>query len=55
MSGGNLYQLQTKALPGEIMIIGGPYDTYGRVIKLQESGYHLIRGLGHTKPQGFNR
>lgn len=47
---GNLYQLQTKARPGEVMLIDGPYDTYGRVIKLQESGFHLIRGLGHQKP-----
>ncbi|MGV1754891.1 hypothetical protein [Agrobacterium sp. CG674] len=48
---GNLYQLQTKALPGEIMMIRGPFDTYGRVMKLQDSGYHLIRGLGHQKPK----
>lgn len=47
---GNLYQLQTTALPGQIMRIDGPYDTYGRVISLQPSGFHLIRGLGHKKP-----
>ncbi|MBY3231931.1 hypothetical protein [Rhizobium laguerreae] len=47
---GCLYQLQTNALPGQIMVIAGPFDTYGRVIKLQDSGYHLIRGLGHKKP-----
>lgn len=50
MSGGNLYQLKTESLPGQLMIIGGPYDTYGRVISRQDSGFHLIRGLGHTKP-----
>jgi hypothetical protein len=47
---GNLYQLQTSAVPGQIMVIAGPFDTFGRVIKLQDSGYHLIRGLGHQKP-----
>lgn len=52
MNGGNLYQLKTNARPGEIMVIAGPWDTYGRVIALQASGYHLIRGLGHKKPQG---
>ncbi|AGC36111.1 hypothetical protein B7L88_gp067 [Rhizobium phage RHEph10] len=50
---GNLYQLQTTARPGQIMTIAGPYDTYGRVIKLQDSGFHLIRGLGHQKPSGL--
>jgi hypothetical protein len=48
---GNLYQLQTSAVPGQIMVIAGPFDTFGRVIKLQDSGYHLIRGLGHQKPK----
>ncbi|WP_421991698.1 hypothetical protein [Roseococcus sp.] len=46
---GNLYQLKTKANPGEHVIIGGPFDTYGVVLKHQESGFHLIRGLGHQK------
>ena len=50
---GNLYQLKTRALPGQLMIVGGPYDTYGRVIKHHESGYHLIRVLGHTKPRDW--
>lgn len=50
---GNLYQLQTSARPGQLVIIGGPYDTYGRVIKLQDSGFHLIRGLGHIKPRDW--
>ncbi len=48
---GALYQLQTTALPGEVMRINGPWDTWGRVIKLQSSGFHLIRGLGHQKPR----
>lgn len=47
---GNLYQLRTTALPGQYVIIDGPYDRYGRVIKLQESGFHLIRGIGFDKP-----
>ena len=51
--GENLYQLKTTALPGQLMIVGGQYDTYGRVVKLQDSGFHLIRGLGHVKPQGW--
>ncbi|MER9436726.1 hypothetical protein NKJ04_17685 [Mesorhizobium sp. M0618] len=47
---GNLYQLRTAALPGQHVIIDGPYDRYGRVIKLQDSGFHLIRGIGFDKP-----
>lgn len=47
---GNLYQLKTSALPGQLMIIGGVYDTYGRVLRHRESGFHLVRGLGHQKP-----
>lgn len=50
---GALYQLQTTALPGQIMTINGPWDTWGMVIKRQPSGFHLIRGLGHTKPAGI--
>lgn len=50
---GNLYQLRTQALPGQLMRIGGPYDTYGRVMALQDSGFHLIRGLGHERPAGW--
>lgn len=49
---GNLYQLRTTALPGQHVLIDGPHDTYGKVIKRQESGYHLIRGLGHVRPTG---
>ena len=47
---GLLYQLKTKAMPGQIMRIDGPWDTWGQVIKHQASGFHLIRGLGHKKP-----
>lgn len=47
---GHLYQLKTTATPGQIVVIGGPFDTYGRVLKHQDSGFHLIRGLGHKKP-----
>lgn len=49
---GYLYQLKVQARPGQIIRIDGPWDTWGRVIRLQESGYHLIRGLGHQKPAG---
>lgn len=48
---GLLYQLKTKALPGKLMRIDGPWDTWGRVLKHQSSGFHLIRGLGKTKPK----
>lgn len=47
---GNLYQLETKARVGDYVDINGPHDRYGQVIKHQDSGYHLIRGLGHQKP-----
>jgi hypothetical protein len=49
---GNLYQLRTSALPGQNVIIDGPYDRYGIVIKHRESGYHLIRGTGMNQPSG---
>ena len=49
---GDLYQLRTAARPGQYVIIDGPHDLYGKVMKLQESGYHLIRGLGMLKPAG---
>lgn len=52
---GLLYQLETKAMPGQIMRIDGPWDTWGRVIKHQASGFHLIRGLGHKKPAEVQR
>ena len=47
---GNLYQLKTQALPGQYVLIDGPMDRYGKVMALQESGFHLIRGLGFEKP-----
>lgn len=47
---GNLYQLKTNARPGDYVNINGPHDRYGQVLKHQESGYHLIRGLGDNKP-----
>ena len=52
---GLLYQLETKAMPGQIMRIDGPWDTWGLVIKHQASGFHLIRGLGHKKPAEVQR
>lgn len=52
---GLLYQLETKAMPGQIMRIGGPWDTWGLVIKRQASGFHLIRGIGHNKPAKMQR
>jgi hypothetical protein len=30
--------------------IDGPFDTYGYIIKKQDSGTFLIRGTGKTKP-----
>lgn len=47
----HLYQLWTQAQPGQIVRIGGPWDTWGQVIKLLDNGYSLIRGLGHHKPR----
>lgn len=47
---GNLYQLKTAAKPGQHVVIDGAYDKYGIVMDLRENGYHLIRGLGHSKP-----
>ena len=46
----NLYQLKTSAPEGGIVIIGGPHDTYGYVVKRKDDGFHLIRGMGHSKP-----
>lgn len=50
---GNLYQLQTRAPVGGLMVINGPYDTFGRVMARRPSGFHLIRGLGHQKPKDW--
>jgi hypothetical protein len=47
---GHLYQLPTDRLPGQLVRIDGPWDTWGYVVKHQPSGYHLIRGLGHQRP-----
>lgn len=47
---GQLYQLQLGKAAGDVVKIAGPWDTWGRVIKLQPTGFHLIRGLGHSKP-----
>ena len=47
---GNLYQLRTKARPGQHVLIDGPNDRYGKVMAHRESGFHLIRGLGFDKP-----
>lgn len=50
-----LYQLKVigNVSVGRIVRINGPWDTYGHVIKLRDSGYHLIRGLGHKKQSGY--
>ncbi len=49
---GNLYQLKTAALPGQHVTFAGTHDKYGLVMELQNSGYHLIRGLGMKPPAG---
>jgi hypothetical protein len=51
---GNLYQLKLGTIPGQIVRIDGPYDTYGKVLALRENGFHLIRGIGKTKPKEFH-
>ena len=48
-----LYQLfsyQFKRLPTGHVQIDGPYDKYGVIIKKQDSGTWLIRGIGKKKP-----
>jgi hypothetical protein len=50
----HLYQLwpnQFKRLPSGAVRIDGPWDTFGRIIKLQDDGTYLIRGTGR-KEQG---
>ena len=47
---GALYQLPVGSFVGQYVRVDGPWDAYGQVIKLNENGYHLIRGLGHKKP-----
>lgn len=49
---GDVYQLKTAALPGQYVVFKGTYDKYGQVLELQQSGYHLIRGLGLKPPVG---
>lgn len=51
---GNLYQLKTLAPVGACVTFAGVHDKFGVVLKQQDSGYHLIRGLGMTPPQGVN-
>lgn len=45
-----LYQLQLGTQVGDLVKINGPWDTWGRVIALRDTGFHLVRGLGHRKP-----
>ena len=49
---GFLYQLKVSkpVFVGKVVTINGPWDKYGTVIKLNDNGFHLIRGLGHSKP-----
>jgi hypothetical protein len=42
----NLYQLKTNAPAGALVSFDGVHDNHGMVMKRQDSGYHLIRGLG---------
>jgi hypothetical protein len=46
----NLYQLRTPAQVGQHVTFAGVTDKYGIVLKRQDSGYHLIRGLGTIPP-----
>ncbi len=48
---GHLYQLKLGKAVGDLVRIDGPWDTWGRVLSLKNSDFHLIRGLGHQKPQ----
>lgn len=48
---GELYRLRT-AFPveeGDIVRVGGPFDTFGVVTKLNDDGYHLIKGIGKSR------
>lgn len=45
-----LYQLAIDKQPGQVVRINGPWDTWGYILSRQSSGFHLIRGLGHSKP-----
>jgi hypothetical protein len=50
---GNLYQLKTTrpVTVRQCVIIQGPYDTFGYVVKVDPkgTGHHLIRGTGHVR------
>lgn len=46
----HLYQLKVTGSVGGIVRVNGPWDTWGRIIQLRPSGYHLIRGLGRNRP-----
>lgn len=50
---GALYQLKTNAPEGAFVTFAGTMDKYGQVWKHQDSGYHLIRGLGFNPPPGI--
>jgi hypothetical protein len=48
---GGLYQLRTgvPVEEGDVVRVGGPFDTFGVVTKLNDDGYHLIHGIGKSK------
>lgn len=57
VNGQALYQLEvaySNPAVGDIVQIDGPWDTYARIIELKDSGFHLMRGLGHKKPIGLS-
>ena len=45
-----LYPYQFERLDGNLVDMNGPHDRYGRILKEQEGGTFLIRGLGKSKP-----
>jgi hypothetical protein len=49
----HLYQLKTTAAVGQHVVFAGVWDKYGIVLRHQDSGYHLIRGLGTKPPAGI--
>lgn len=46
---GYLYQLKLGTHVGQTVKIDGPFDTWGYVVALKESGFNLIRGTGNVK------
>lgn len=46
-----LYQLKVSkpVFVGKVVTINGPLDKYGTVMKLNDNGFHLIRGTGSRK------